>query len=96
MYAVSEDGKPEILEQDNGKRYLLGGQGNVVSNKDMGGGANIAVSIVINSDGSQSTQSSSNNDINAMAENVKSVVINQLQLEMRQGGTLWEYQNGRA
>lgn len=96
MYAVSEDGKPEILEQDNGKRYLLGGQGNVVSNKDMGGGANIAVSIVINSDGSQSTQSSSNNDINAMAENVKSVVINQLQLEMRQGGTLWEFQNGRT
>lgn len=96
MYAVSEDGKPEILEQDNGKRYLLGGQGNVVSNKDMGGGANIAVSIVIHSDGSQSTQSSSNNDINAMAENVKSVVINQLQLEMRQGGTLWEFQNGRT
>jgi len=97
MYAVNEDGAPEILQQDNGKRYLLGGQGNVVSNKDMGGGgANISVSIVINSDGSQSTQSSSNSDVNSMAENVKSVVVNQLMLEMRQGGTLWEYQNGRS
>lgn len=98
VYRVNEGGAPEVFNA-GGQQYMIPNQrGEVVSNKDAigGGGSNIAVSIVINSDGTQSTQASSNNDINAMAENVKSVVINQLQLEMRQGGSLWEYQNGRG
>lgn len=64
MYRVTEDGKPEILQQGN-QQYLLPGSkgGNVVSNKDMqasgGNGLNVYVTSSLNVsqiDGSNSQQ----------------------------------------
>lgn len=56
MYPITENGKPEILQQGN-KQYLLpGSSGNVISNKDMmaQGGANVSVEVnVQNMNGSQ-------------------------------------------
>lgn len=94
MYAVAEDGKPEMFQADNGKKYMIPGSGgSVTSNKDLGGGAVINVSIVVNSDGTSNTGSSSNDDANRLAENVKAVVVQQIQQESMQGGAIWEIMN---
>jgi chromosome segregation ATPase len=56
MYPITENGKPEILQQGN-KQYLLpGSSGNVISNKDMvaQSGSNVSVEVnVQNMNGSQ-------------------------------------------
>lgn len=95
MYAVAEDGKPEMFQADNGKRYMIPGTGgSVTSNKDLGsGGGTFNISIVVNSDGSSSANASSNEDANRLAENVKSVVVQQIQQESMQGGAIWEIIN---
>lgn len=95
MYAVAEDGKPEMFQADNGKRYMIPGSGgSVTSNKDLGGGGSVFnINIVVNSDGSSTTSASSSEEANRMAENVKSVVVQQIQQESMQGGAIWEIMN---
>lgn len=94
MYAVAEDGKPEMFQADNGKKYMIPGTGgSVTSNKDLGGAPQISISIVVQSDGASSTSGSSNEDANRLAENVKAVVVQQIQQESMQGGAIWEIMN---
>lgn len=95
MYAVAEDGKPEMFQADNGKKYMIPGTGgSVTSNKDLGGGGGVFnISIVVNSDGSSSTSGSSSEDANRLADNVRSVVVQQIQQESMQGGAIWEIMN---
>jgi hypothetical protein len=55
MYPITENGKPEILQQGN-KQYLLpGSSGNVISNKDMmaQGGSNVSVEVNVHTGASQ-------------------------------------------
>lgn len=97
MYAVNENGAPEIFNAANGKQYMMPNQrGEVVSNKNASGGGMINnIAITINQDGSGSTTGTSDAQTRALAENIKGIVVNQLLMENRQGGVLWDQNNGR-
>lgn len=97
MYAVNENGAPEIFNAANGKQYMMPNQrGEVVSNKNASGGGIINnIAITINQDGSGSTTGTSDAQTRALAENIKGIVVNQLLMENRQGGVLWDQNNGR-
>ena len=97
MYKINEDGRPEVFNAANGDQYMMSSQrGEVVSNKDAGGGGIINnISIVINSDGSSQTSGNGSGTTESLAENIKALVVSQIIIETQQGGALWEQQNGR-
>lgn len=97
-YRINENGAPEILNSANGRQYLLPNtRGQVVSNKDAGGGAGITNYVTISIDGSGNTASSSSGsdprDAQVMAEGIRAVVIDELYRQNQQGGALWEMRN---
>lgn len=67
LYQVGESGLPEIYRASTGKQYMIpGDNGRVISNKDLGGGGQMKVNVIINdySTGSHGydTQTTQNGD----------------------------------
>ncbi|WP_288937073.1 tape measure protein [uncultured Sphingomonas sp.] len=98
MYAVTEDGSPEIFQSDNGKQYMLPGtNGEVISNKNASGGGGMIVNININVDsgGESSTSTSGGGGAEELAEKFRAMTLTIMQEETAQGGILWNMQNER-
>lgn len=79
LYPFMEDGKPEALQM-GGKTYLWtgGGNGNVVSNKDMasgGGGNGVNVSVVVENYGSDKVSVSREQGRGVTSEEVIKIVV---------------------
>lgn len=98
-YRINENGAPEILNSANGRQYLLPNtRGQVVSNKDAGGGgAGIVnnITISVDSGGQVATSSSGSDprDAQAAADGIRAVVVDELYRQNQQGGALWEMRN---
>ena len=98
MYAVTEDGSPEIFQSDNGKQYMLPGtNGEVISNGNASGGGGMIVNININVDsgGESSTSTSGGGGAEELAEKFRAMTLTIMQEETSQGGILWNMQNER-
>ena len=100
MYAVAEDGSPEIFKSDNGKQYMIPGSGGeVISNKNASaGGGSIVINQVFNfdSDGSASATSDGGGRQAAIAEQFKAMTITIISQEAQPGGAIWEAVNDRG
>ncbi len=97
-YRVNENGAPEIFNAANGQQYMLPNtRGEVVSNGTASGSGSIInnISITVDSAGGSSvTQGAGGGqDANALAGAIKSVVVDELERQSRQGGVLWRMQN---
>ena len=99
MYAVAEDGSPEIFKSDNGKQYMIPGSGGeVVSNKDASlGSGSIVIHQQFNfdSEGSSSTSSGGGRD-KELADQFESMTVTIISRETQPGGVIWDMSNGRG
>lgn len=97
MYRVNEDGRPEVFNSANGQQYMLANtRGEVVSNSDASSGGSNTINVIINSDGSVTSDSGSlMQQYGKEIANFVEAKFKQLQAQsMRQGGSLWNYKNG--
>ena len=81
IYPVTENGKPELFQSGN-KSYLLpGSRGNVVSNKDMQGGAanvNIQVNVQNNMSGASVDVQSSSSGSGVNRQEVLNIIVSDI------------------
>lgn len=98
MYRINENGAPEIYQSASGQQYMMpNSRGQVISNKDATG-AGIVNNITINIDEGGSSTDSGNSSQNAkeLANLMKTVCIQTITEQSRQGGVIWrQRQNGR-
>lgn len=92
-YRINENGKPEIFNAANGQQYLLPNtRGQVVSNKNAGGGGSVVnVSVTINSDGSSNVSTDPaawSQQGREMGEAVRSIVRREIDMAMQPGGKI--------
>lgn len=99
MYEVTERG-PELYQSGN-RTYLLDGQGgNITPATGSVGGSgevNVSVTVVVNNDGSVSSDDSAGNtdQANDLMMTMKNVAVTTIRDEMRQGGIIWSMTEGR-
>jgi hypothetical protein len=93
LYRVNENGRPEIFNAANGQQYMMpNSRGEVISNKDAMGGGGVVnnITITIADGGTSVTQTGGDSaDAMALANGIRTVVIDELERQSRPGGSLW-------
>lgn len=102
IYEVAEGGRPELLES-GGRTYLMpGSDGTVIPAGSAsapaaatGGGGNPVVNVYVSDSGSRTQQQGGGDSARKLGDMIGNKVREVLVAERRQGGLLWNMQQGR-